>query len=99
MPTEAMQQKLDRGRAARHDYEDRAAVKAAKRRECKEIWAWVKRRYEVERHLAAFVALSMLRSIHGKGNVTQAMVDARMRAQDERFGINSEPTTSERSRA
>jgi aryl-alcohol dehydrogenase-like predicted oxidoreductase len=82
--------------------EDRRDVERAKRqerrREAEEIAAWVEQRFPVEKRSQATVAFYMLRWIHGRGNVTLAMVKARMRAQDERHGI-CDQTTSERSTA
>ena len=98
MPTEEMARKLERGRAARHDYEDAAAKKATARQEAHEIWEWVRERFPIEKQSQAQVSLSMLRWIHGKGNVTRAMVEARMRRQDERFEI-CDQSTSERGTA
>lgn len=56
-------------------------------RERVEIAVWVDARFPIEERTAAYVACSMLRWIHGKGNVTLAMVKARMRRMDERHGI------------
>jgi hypothetical protein len=70
--------------------------KAAKRQEAQEAWDWVCERFPIEKRSQACVSLSMLLWIHGKGNVTRAMVEARMRRQDERFGI-CDQSTSERS--
>lgn len=71
--------------------------KAARRREGEEIRDWVRERFPIEKRSQAAVSLSMLRWIHGKGSVTLAMVEARMRAQDERHGICDQSTASERS--
>ena len=99
MPTEAMTRKVDRGASARHDYEHAEELRAAERKEGNEIRAWVQARFPVEKQQQAAVAMSMLRFIHGKGNVTVAMVKARMQAQDERHGICDQSTPSERSPA
>jgi hypothetical protein len=97
MPTEAMARKLDRGANARHDYEHAEELRAAQRKEDQEIRSWVQARFPLEKQQQAAVAVSMLRFIHGKGNVTVAMVKARMQAQDERYGICDQSTPSERS--
>jgi hypothetical protein len=58
-----------------------------RRNEAKEIEGWVLQRFPLEERSRAAVALAMLRFIHGKGNVTLAMVRARMQANDERHGL------------
>lgn len=71
--------------------------RAERRREGEEIRDWVRERFPIEKRSQACISLSMLRWIHGKGNVTLAMVEARMKAQDKRHGICDQSTASGRS--
>jgi hypothetical protein len=90
MPTEAMTEKLAKGRAARFDYEKDAHRRAREKESSREIQAWVEANFPLEKRQQAFIAAGMLRSIYGKGNVTGAMVKRRMEAHDTRFGLDNE---------
>ena len=94
MPTEAMTEKLAKGRAARWDYDVDASRRARRRESDRELQGWAEANFPSEKRMQAFVAAAMLRSIHGKGNVTKAMVRQRMEAHDSRFGLNESEGSS-----
>jgi hypothetical protein len=90
MPTEAMAEKLAKGRSARFDYELAERRRARRVEDGREVSAWVQARFPLEKRAQAHVAALMLRSVHGKGRVTGAMVKRRMEAHDNRFGLEDE---------
>jgi hypothetical protein len=58
--------------------------KRARAESAREIWEWAQTHFPEQERMSAHVAAVLLRSIYGRGCVTRAMVERRMKSWDER---------------